>query len=1282
MASNNSNLSGDEVPVDRINYRLLKPLKCKKVAIFNHRHRMQIIPITLLMIFVNTLSSAQVTASSPQSPVEFKNHRLSDDSRPQVTTPASLSSIVDSSNDFRTRSGDMRLDSLMLSHNEPHLDSKSSSNATTTTTASQSSSMFSDFPTTTGSTVTTTPANILPPTSTIYPTITTSGSIDEDDSMNRLFFQNSFTYNSLEESQTTMPSIEKATLDSITTSPLTPMTSTVSLSTEVIHTSESQTLTSIPNSRDILDEPSSNHVRRSSQIDHQQTSTNPIVEESTTATSVEPLITHPSLADLLYIIRHLNLSEGGEFNTRQKLYQTKQSIVEPMPSLEWFDRRFEDFVAPLAASTGESLSAAESVSPILKIDQQQKPSKRPEIDINQAPIGKLDLQHLTTKQPTTLLKPLGEKKSSINRNSVPLVSPYIANFDLSKNIALDKISRLNSLANTRKLLEKLKQLHQNKIASLNMDNENRRGSSMNDEKRYFSSDDGKTTSQISSPSPPIPNLSNKSNVNPISKHPLQQDIKLSKQKTQIVKNPELKGSIQLDSSKRGEREVNDGKNLKGASLNGVRTATNSNNHPKRQELENGDDIINKGKRNPTNGNGGESYDGGNRDNYSDQVRYTMANQFDKLDDFNVNGYGNKISSLSNSEQSLMKHHHNQLVPNALPVSDQTFPTFLADNTGVLENLNPNKLNHLSPLSGLDGKRPSLNFNQFQSQNDDLNFDDYPGPLTIGELAGHHGVPFRLRIPDETSYKLPTNSRSRIPMESNQYEDYVYTALGGTGANNLASESVNSNNIGTAHIDEEIKKKLALKTIEAITQYPELSKTLFNNLYNSLDVASYSAPEQPVIRAPQQMLKPVPNWSKIYASLLNNNNVNLPMEATSSQGSLPVILPPSNNQFLGLESNLLNLAHNHHHYSNDHILTATTNRINSTTPTLLAPMNHQQAPHQNKWALTRMPDLIPIPLAATVPGYLIRLPNGQILAAALTNSFSIQGIQKGPLSHGYKKFLNQRFKNFIKPSNHKPSMSGGYMTADSGMNPVILPAPSKLITTTVKNSPSSSSSSTSNADKVLSSSGSGGLFSRGVLSQLGFSRSNQRPISSASGKSKATNFQSDNKVTTAHKLVKLTGSDALQTTPISDQELASLPMADFNEPVFSFADESQIIDSSPEYTPVAAASTNNLVQSQLAPTNGLLADPTDMFQNENALALRAKLNQLLSIKSFFNEDIFQGSTTASKRSQRQPPQLAASNFLLPQTSIKCRNQKGSRSQTDGGNRLSYLIQKVLSKLSLN
>lgn len=160
---------------------------------------------------------------------------------------------------------------------------------------------------------------------------------------------------------------------------------------------------------------------------------------------------------------------------------------------------------------------------------------------------------------------------------------------------------------------------------------------------------------------------------------------------------------------------------------------------------------------------------------------------------------------------------------------------------------------------------------------------------------------------------------------------------------------------------------------------------------------------------------------------NDNNLTIPYSLSDVNSFYNV--PPVNERYLTRPTSSII---NHDSLFGDTPSSSGTHEtslMNSITaaasPPTAPPVKTSLSPLGNyQWALARMPDLDPIPLAATVPGYLIRLPNGQIVAAAMTNSVSIQGIQKSLLGKNFKLKSNSRHSN-ERSSFHQHSTASNY-----------------------------------------------------------------------------------------------------------------------------------------------------------------------------------------------------------------------------------------------------------------
>ena len=484
------------------------------------------------------------------------------------------------------------------------------------------------------------------------------------------------------------------------------------------------------------------------------------------------------------------------------------------------------------------------------------------------------------------------------------------------------------------------------------------------------------------------------------------------------------------------------------------------------------------------------------------------------------------------------------------------------------------------------------------------------PLTVGELAQQHGVPFRLKSPLGDDYRIASSYDDHgMPAESGSYEDFVYLPYKHKQEGSVSEQYLPGTSL---KLDDELKQRLAMKAIEAVTRDSEFANHLFGNLYgsqmsNPLPSASSLVGAHPTLSSHNETS---PALRKLYTNLLNANGVTAYNHLLHQPSSYPMLASPS-----------ISVSQEH---SNAMMLSQATN--DNGAPEVdyknQRPVSLVIADLADKWALSRMPDLIPIPLAATVPGYLIRLPDGKILAAAMTNSFSIQGIQRGPLTANYKNFINRKIRSLIKPPVGKHSAVAAHnLGADTRPRPIVVAAASQ----------------SNNAQKHYNHrEKASGLFSRGVLSQLGFSRSyHQRPNGTTNRDSSSKNRAN------RHKIVKLTSSP-FSTPSFSDHELASLPIADVNEPIFSFADESQLIEPPPEYHIPMAGSTAH--QSALFSNFGA---SQDLIQSATTAALRTKVNQLLSLRGVLGDgvpsDLFQ---IPSSKERRSPSSFSLLSKLEP------------------------------------
>lgn len=608
---------------------------------------------------------------------------------------------------------------------------------------------------------------------------------------------------------------------------------------------------------------------------------------------------------------------------------------------------------------------------------------------------------------------------------------------------------------------------------------------------------------------------------------------------------------------------------------------------------------------------------------SRKVYKGTTNNNDESENLMIKSNNVKVKNFNNNNNDNNKHKTNLDVDDGTTTTELQFEPYVSQLSGKIGQYQETSHNVLSHLE--DVHKKSL---YYVPEPAGLYADNaMPRPLTIGELARQHGVPFRLKSPLGEDYKIAPSlyDDHGLPSESGHYEDYVYLPYNNRDHQSLAQDN-------SLKLDEDLQQKIAIKAIEAISKDSEFSNSLLGSFYND-------DKQQPIATAhnPSLDLRQIPNpvldhqispaLQKLYANLLSASSRNtFHQQAIDSMIMHQQQSPPSSMAARNPLAMVLPLATISPNY-------------NQKTNATGRPVNLMLTDLADRWALSRMPDLIPIPLAATVPGYLIRLPNGKILAAALTNSFSIQGIQRGPLSSNYKNFLAQKSRSLIKPtSNHKQLLSHN-LAAGSGRQPIVLAPPQTF------GAIRGQTNSIVQKEKI-----GGGLFSRGVLSQLGFGRSSQRPLNGSTNQVINTNSIANtigqlNKIRNINKqqIIKLTNSP-FPAPSFSDQELAALPIADLDEPVFSFADESQLLEPQSEYQLAAAhhSMINRATKSPLsasmqhASLMNHLPDPqpippNDLLQSaSSALALRTKLNQLLNLRgSPVGDDLFHG--TKKRRS---------------------------------------------------
>lgn len=226
----------------------------------------------------------------------------------------------------------------------------------------------------------------------------------------------------------------------------------------------------------------------------------------------------------------------------------------------------------------------------------------------------------------------------------------------------------------------------------------------------------------------------------------------------------------------------------------------------------------------------------------------------------------------------------------------------------------------------------------------------------------------------------------------------------------------------------------------------------------------------------------------------------------------------------------------------------------------------------KWALSHVPNLEPIPLAATVPAYLLKLPNGQIVAAALTNAISIQGVQRNVITNNssYREMISRKFKSLRKSGNKNSTAANSQAARQNQQFQDNQFASSSLNTQTTL------PSTVSQANQMTSTTASSASFGvKEFLEKLGFGSSSASanvPHNTLSVASTPTIFgtvpNQQRNQTKAVLAQPLSLSELLAMSPsvndvsnlaIENTELSSLPVLGPEEPDFSFADESQLIE---------------------------------------------------------------------------------------------------------------------------
>jgi hypothetical protein len=582
--------------------------------------------------------------------------------------------------------------------------------------------------------------------------------------------------------------------------------------------------------------------------------------------------------------------------------------------------------------------------------------------------------------------------------------------------------------------------------------------------------------------------------------------------------------------------------------------------------------------------------------------------------------------------------------------------------------------------------------------DDLGLpaDHFPKPLTIGELARHHGVnPFfpltkhSILMNDLTrSFNLPTYQPSEdfgLSSESGLQEDYAQLPAnnlnhgGGGGGSSVFEAGMPGHSKSRLNLDDELKQKIAVKAFEAAMRDPELSTTLFGNLFNNMNSAVVGVNgntsttmmnhHQHVAIDSNQILdhlRPLP--VRPLANTMPTKSIANPMHfgAHTNFDALTANYNPlmADNRLPPMKPNdPFNLMMPMATVMHDQVAdigggaTALTNNLGpapiNTGPGVGGhsppppPVNLVITDLANKWALSRMPDLVPIPLAATVPGYLIRLPNGKIFAAALTNMFSIQGIQREPLNGSYKSLLNHKFKvsnKQLQPKlvHLKQKNTFANLASDSGSRPTfVMPSAvhnnnrqnrNNAHKTTTTSSRLKNQSNKNHGDRGAS------LFSRGVINQL----------STFGGKTNNVHKISPSRQTITQPNIKQTTVNKSKVIEL----LQNLPIADPSEPVFSFSDESELNDEpTTNYNlPPAHHITSshlNRMYSMRHPMNQLgneqsvhhdhATSSSDTVESAGKLAeIKSKLNHLLSLKHYSilaGDELFKHGKRKRKSSSR-------------------------------------------------
>lgn len=1044
-------------------------------------------------------------------------------------------------------------------------------------------------------------------TTTTRPSVTTVASMasdyDQEDDLRRIYLENSSSSFLDSEGTTTVASYVDPPANHVNTDRMLSQTATVN------NSASSQDLQALETSRtmNLTHQGSINKTQRSVSINQSGTvhDDQPLIQASSTKTqkdlqdplldSQQPaspgsLIPNASLLDLLHIVKHLNLMSRGDESVptnnmppsdqldssnstlipiRQGARRDSDTTVREHNQWSqgaWNKRRTHsnqlisspgaiqsmDFATNLAIATPEVLTTLESAA-LSNVNNKRAQMASNLHIVQRAPVGD---SHLVANDNTRLNFKPASSASTKKPPKYSLISPYSADFDsglehLVKN-ALNRASVLSlkdqlkthnlavgdygsAIADTgdRHTLKIGSKLPQNKLSASVTKPENIRASPVS---HPNSDNDGPTTKVTRKPSK--------------QQKPVQLELKNKTEAPTQPKSPDTSPTPDVN-SKRGERDILDQNHKSMSSSRGQTTALND-----------------------------ESSHSKQADNGQSTGQGSVPQQRPQVGD---------QSSLSSQKVKVKKEPPYQIKDQPAMLSAHSQPVLYPVGGESYTETNSQQV-PTTPKSYLDD--PHKKSYYWTSERAGVYLDDFNNmpphlrPLTIGELAQHHGIfPLGTNQPAQASLMDVHNFGHHHPQSI--LEDFGLSLESGLDENysnlpqsqhrdpaGMSLQMVPSFNDprGQFKIDDELKRKIAIKAIEAATRDPELSANLFGNFmnlnYDSEESRQNSMdnPSGSTSHLIDHNLKTILNHGgePFRNTPTNFNSIMQPLSQTHQvSSSPPSAMTSANNQFNHLGTPIPMAA------IQDYRLANNPNFVPNSTSA--QPVNLVITDLANRWALSRMPDLVPIPLAATVPGYLIRLPNGKILAAALTNMFSIQGIQRGPLTMNYKTQINNKIKSLIRQPSQadRPSSPYGDVVADSGLRPtVVLPAGHypfniNMVPATTK------SSHKNNRHQHREKGAAGGLFSRGVLSQLGLGglktsqREPNRLLKHPNGKSKGTHAKTGKTSHNKSRIVNLTSSP-LPVPSLIDQDLVNLPIAHPNEPVFSFTDESQLVDQLTDY----------------------------------------------------------------------------------------------------------------------